>query len=90
MIGDDRVGAWDTIARDDQKLHILSRTDSTRDRLAAFFHWNDRSSLRAALAVARSGEIDLALIRAWSIREKSDARFDELAQELAQRRDLRG
>ncbi len=31
----------------------LSPTDSCRDRLAAFYHWRDRQSLRLAIAVAR-------------------------------------
>ena len=30
----------------------LSATDSCRDRLAAFYHWNDRQSLAAAVAIA--------------------------------------
>ena len=32
------------------RLEALSATDSCRDRLAAFYHWNDRSSLTSALA----------------------------------------
>ena len=34
--------------RQDTTLRILSATDSCRDRLAAFYFWNDRQSLRAA------------------------------------------
>ena len=31
---------------------VLSATDSCRDRLAAFYHWNDRQSLDVAVSIA--------------------------------------
>jgi hypothetical protein len=71
MIGIDEISRWETHRRDDQTLHVLTRTDSVRDRLAAFYHWNDRSSLATACAVAVSGPIDIQTIRAWSEREAS-------------------
>ncbi len=63
-------------------LVTLTPTDSCRDRLAAFFHWNDRQSLTTALAIARRHEIDLAAIRRWSQSEGAVARFDEFVREL--------
>jgi hypothetical protein len=53
-----------------------------RDRLAAFYHWNDRSSLTVALKVAGSGEIDLKLIRAWSVNERSIDKYEEFIRQL--------
>jgi hypothetical protein len=71
MIGDELITRWNTSRRDEEILHILSPTDSTRDRLAAFLHWNDFSALEQALAVctAQRPEIDLDLIRAWCVHE---------------------
>jgi hypothetical protein len=60
----------------------LSATDSCRDRLAAFFHWNDRQSLRAAALVAARGSVDLRAVRAWSRREGFLARYAEFEDEL--------
>jgi len=60
----------------------LSPTDSCRDRLAAFYHWNDRQSLRLAVAVARSQRIDLGAIKRWSRTEGSLDRFAEFLREL--------
>jgi len=37
---------------------VLSATDSCRDRLAAFYHWNDRQSLDVAVSIARRNRID--------------------------------
>jgi hypothetical protein len=63
----------------------LSPTDSCRDRLAAYFHWNDRQSLEVAVAIARRNEVDLDRIRRWSRGEGHTARFEEFRRELARR-----
>jgi len=47
----------------------LSPTDSCRDRLAGFYHWNDRQSLMAAVAIAKRRKVDMAAIAEWSKRE---------------------
>ncbi len=60
----------------------LSATDSCRDRLAAFYHWNDRGSLAVAVAIARRRRVDLRLIRRWSVAEQSLAGFQEFLGEL--------
>ncbi len=82
MIGIDEISVWDTHRRDDETLHVLTRTDSVRDRLAAFFHWNDRGSLAIACAVASTGSIDIASIRDWSEREGSIEKCREFERVL--------
>lgn len=47
-------------------LRIISPTDCVKDRLAAFYHWNDPQSLEQALMVARKRKVDLKEIRRWS------------------------
>lgn len=78
-IGDDLVTAWVTLHDGDRLLHLLSPTDSCRDRLAAFYHFNDRSALEQALSVytANAGRIDLGTIEAWSAREGHGRRCAE-------------
>lgn len=71
------------------RLLALSPTDSCRDRLAGFFHWNDFQSLEAALAIALRNEIDLHRIRAWSAEERARPRFDMFMAELERRRNRR-
>ena len=63
----------------------LSATDACRDRLAAFFHWADRQSLAAAVAIARRRRVDLARIRRWSIREGFVDKFAEFRAALRRR-----
>jgi hypothetical protein len=70
----------------DRTTLALSPTDSCRDRLAAFFHWSDRQSLRVAVEIACRNEVDLVRIRRWSSAEGHDARFEEFERELGRRR----
>jgi hypothetical protein len=56
-------------SRGSAKTLALSATDACRDRLAAFYHWNDRQSLAAAVAIAERNRVALARVRDWSRRE---------------------
>ena len=55
----------------------LSATDSCRDRLVAFYHWNDRQALKVAVAIARRHRVNLKFIRQWSIQEGALSQFEE-------------
>lgn len=83
-VGDETIETWDTVERGGLLLHIITPTDSVRDRLAAFLHWGDRASLETALAVARAQRqrIDLKLIEDWSRREGGEAKFEEFKRKL--------
>ena len=63
-------------------VRALSSTDSCRDRLAAFFHWNDRQSLITAVQIARQQNVNLRTIRAWSAREGASDKFSEFVEIL--------
>jgi hypothetical protein len=63
----------------------LSLTDSCRDRLAAFYHWNDRQSLAVAVEIALRHEIDIELVRRWSASEGHAKRCAEFLRELSTR-----
>jgi hypothetical protein len=76
-IGDD-VGIRPVIVRRGRASTLaLSLTDSCRDRLAAFYHWNDRQGLRAAVVIAARRRVDFGAIRRWSVREGFTAKFGE-------------
>jgi hypothetical protein len=64
----------------------LSTTDACRDRLAAFYHWDDRQSLEAALAIARKQTVNMNRIRRWSLREGFLSKFEEFRTLAARRR----
>jgi hypothetical protein len=76
------------IGRRGRGIAILSATDSCRDRLAAFYHWNDRQSLEAAVRIALRNTVDMKKIRTWSKREGASEGLAIFLRELtlAQRR----
>jgi len=47
-------------------LKVLSPTDCVKDRLCAFYFWNDLQGLEQAILVAKSQQIDLKEIKRWS------------------------
>ena len=67
-------------------IPALSATDSCRDRLAAFYHWSDRHSLRSAVEIAIRRRVNMTTIRRWSEREGHQDRFHEFREAVARRR----
>lgn len=59
-------------------LRLLSPTDSVKDRLAAFYHWQDRQSLEQAVLIAGEHPIDIAEVRRWSGHEGFAEVFEKI------------
>lgn len=64
-------------------LVLLSPTDCVKDRLAAFYHWNDRQCLEQAVLVIEAKKIDLREIRRWSAAENKLAEYEAIRGTLA-------
>jgi hypothetical protein len=64
------------------RLLLLSPTDSCRDRLAGFYHWNDRQGLEVAVRIAARQDVDIEKIKRWSERERALPRFEVFLEEL--------
>jgi hypothetical protein len=60
----------------------LSPTDSCRDRLAAFYHWNDRQALGLAVQIAARQQVDMAVVSAWSESEGMTSKYEEFEREV--------
>jgi len=63
-------------------VKALSATDSCRDRLAAFYHWNDRQSLTTAVQICRRHKVNMEAIRKWSAREGATDKFRSFLESL--------
>lgn len=63
-------------------LRLISPTDCIKDRLAAFYHWNDRQSLEQAILVAQECDIDLGEIERWSVKEGMSREFADIRGRL--------
>ena len=51
------------------RLRLLSPTDCVKDRLAAYYHWQDRQCLEQAILVTADNHVDLVEIERWSRHE---------------------
>lgn len=51
------------------KVVLLTATDCVKDRLAAYYHWNDSQALEQALMVAKSQDVNLREVNRWSGKE---------------------
>lgn len=85
MVGDERVQRVSMRRTRAGELRLLSPTDCVKDRLAAYFHWNDRQALEQAVLVAQAQVIDLDDIHRWSDGEGNMAKFEAFRKRLGKR-----
>lgn len=65
-------------------LRIVSPTDCVKDRLCAFYFWNDQQGLVQAVLVAKSQKVDLKEIKRWSKVENHEREFEIFKKRLDQ------
>ena len=75
MVGDQRVERVTERKTEAGVLRLLTPTDCVKDRLAAFFHWNDRQALDQAVLVATLQTVDLDDVRRWARLERHEEKF---------------
>lgn len=63
-------------------LVMLTATDCVKDRLSAYYHWNDQQALEQALLVAAVQGVNISEIKRWSIREGHEDKFEEFRKLL--------
>jgi hypothetical protein len=67
-------------------LRMLSATDCVKDRLAAFYYWEDRQALEQAILVCLAQRVSTREVGRWSRAEGQASGFAEFRRELARRR----
>ncbi|MBE3125223.1 MAG: hypothetical protein IMZ57_06155 [Acidobacteria bacterium] len=82
-VGEESVREIREMRRGKMTLKLLSPTDCVKDRLAAFYHWNDRPSLDQAIMVCKDTQVDLREVKRWSTNEGMRDRFDLFKKTLA-------
>lgn len=85
-VGEEPVKNITEITKRDKILKLLSPTDCIKDRLEAFYHWNDRQSLEQAILVSLSQRVHLSEIRRWSLREGMAEKLAIFRESLKKRR----
>jgi hypothetical protein len=56
-------------------LRLLTPTDCVKDRLAAYYFWDDKQALEQALMVTNDHKIDINEVQRWSKTENSEDKF---------------
>lgn len=64
------------------RLYLISPTDCVKDRLAGYYHWEDRQCLEQALLVAECNSIDLEEVARWSTHERKEDDFSRILPRL--------
>jgi hypothetical protein len=88
-VGEEPVKKIQTIEKKGRKLKLLSPTDCVKDRLAAFYHWNDRPSLEQAVMVCLAQSVDLKEIKRWSSNEGMADKYPIFLEETKKARQKR-
>jgi len=81
-VGQEPVREISEIKKGGRVLKLLSPTDCVKDRLAAFYHWNDRQSLEQAVLVCKEVEVDLKEVKRWSINEGMSDKYEKFIERL--------
>ena len=79
-IGDEPVKDIETREFSTGELQLISPTDCVKDRLAAYYHWNDKQSLEQAVLIAKNHLIDLNEIHRWSRHEDKEAEYERIKE----------
>jgi hypothetical protein len=85
-VGDEPVQNIEEITTKYGTLKLLTPTDCVKDRLAAYFHWNDEQSLTQAIWVASQNSIDLNNIEKWAVTEQSLEKFYDFKTSITNKR----
>jgi hypothetical protein len=76
-VGSEPIHSKNEIATRYGKIVLLTPTDAVKDRLAAYYHWNDPQALQqAAMVVEAQEEVDLNEVRRWSLQEGFKEKHD--------------
>ena len=75
-VGDAPVDTIATLEESTGILKLLTPTDCIKDRLAAYYHWDDPQSLEQAVWVAEKNAFDFRSIEQWSRKEQEMDKFN--------------
>lgn len=81
-IGNMPIKEWITQNNKSGKLLLLSPTHSVMDRLAGYFHWDDKQNLDQAVMIASKHPIKMTEIEAWAKGEGELEKFRNFSSKL--------
>jgi hypothetical protein len=81
-IGDEPVNETERIRTRQGTISLFTPTDCVRDRLAAFYHWNDPQALEQALMVAKAKAVNMKEVKRWSVKEGYGEKYEVFKKRL--------
>ncbi len=87
-IGNLPIKKWATQNNKAGKLQLLTPTHSVMDRLAGYFHWNDKQNLDQALMIAKKHPIKIKEIESWAKNEDETEKFENFKRKLARNKKI--
>jgi len=63
-------------------LKLLTPTNCIKDRLSAYYHWDDRQSLDQTIWVAMENEFDIKSIERWSMHENMMEKYQDFRESI--------
>jgi hypothetical protein len=85
-VGDEPVKNINKIKFSTGILRVISSTDCVKDRLAAYYFWNDQQSLNQAILVAKQSRISINEIETWSQRTRNMKEFEIFHEKLSDKK----
>ncbi|MBD3413704.1 MAG: hypothetical protein GF421_04635 [Candidatus Aminicenantes bacterium] len=81
-VGEEPVKKIEELKEGEKILRLLSPTDCVKDRLAAFYHWNDQQCLEQAVLVCENQKVNLKEVQRWSKKEGMSQKFEVFKSNL--------
>lgn len=82
-VGDEPVKNINKIKFSTGIFKVISATDCGKDRLAAYYFWNDQQSLNQAILVAKQNQIRISEIKTWSQTTRKMKEFEIFQKKLS-------
>lgn len=84
-IGNMPIKEWALQNNKAGRLQLLTPTHSVMDRLAGYFHWNDKQNLEQAIMIALRHPVKMKVIKSWAKGEGETKKFEIFLSQLSQR-----
>ena len=75
-LGDEPLSKFNYLKTRFGTICLLTPTDCIKDRLTAYFFWNDQQSLDQAIMVAKRNKIHLSEIKKWSEKQGEIEKYE--------------
>ncbi len=75
-VGNEYIREFNSLETRFGKIKLLRPVDSVKDRLGAFYHWNDRQGLEQAINICLEQNIDLSEVKKWSQSEGYSEKYE--------------